>query len=105
MTTAPDIEIFYAEICGLCHKAKDYFHSRGLPFRAREVFWNEAAQEFVDSENTREMYRRCGAKVDFVPQMFINGRHIPGWRTLEPMIKSGEIERILYPPAGGASAA
>ncbi|MDA0577789.1 MAG: glutaredoxin domain-containing protein [Verrucomicrobia bacterium] len=95
MRQAPDIEIYYAEVCGLCHRAMDYFRTRDLPFQAHEVHWQEP--EFVDSENTRAMYRRCGAKVDFVPQIFINGRHIPGWRKLEPMIQSGEIERVLWP--------
>jgi len=73
----------------------NYFRSRGLPFNAYEVFWNEQAQEFVDSDNTREMYRRCGGKVDIVPQIFIEGRPIRGWRTLEPLIRSGQIEDFL----------
>lgn len=94
MKAQPHIEIFYADICGLCHQAMNYFRSRDLAFTPREVFWEGEA--FIDSPNTREMYRRCGV-VDFVPQIFINGRHISGWRTLEPLIESGEIERILYP--------
>ena len=95
MSKTPDIEIFYADICGLCHKAMNYFLKRGLPFRTYEVTWD--GQAFVDSEHTRAMYARCGGTVDFVPQMFINGHHIPGWRKLEPMIHSGELEKILYP--------
>jgi glutaredoxin len=92
----PKIEIFTADICGLCHKAKDFFRSRNLPFTAYDVEWDKAADAFVDSENTREMYRRCGKTVDFVPQIFINGRHhIAGWRKLEPMIASGEFEKLL----------
>ncbi len=94
MKAQPHIEIFHAEICGLCHQAMNYFRSRGLSFDAREVHWDGEA--FMDSPHTREMYRRCGY-VDYVPQIFINGRHIAGWRTLEPLIQSGEIERILYP--------
>jgi len=43
------------------------------------------------------MKKRCG-NVDFVPQMFINGTHVPGWKTLEPMITSGEIETLLSTP-------
>lgn len=86
------IEIFYAEICGLCHKAMDYFRSRQLPFTAHEVHWDGA--RFVDSPASQEMHRRCGP-VDFVPQIFINGHHVAGWRKLEPMIKSGEFDRLL----------
>ena len=88
----PHIEIFYADICGLCHKAMDYFRSRNLPFEAREVEWD--GEQFVPGEHRDEMFARCG-DVDFVPQIFINGRHIPGWRKLEPMIESGEIETWL----------
>lgn len=97
MSDTPEIEIYYAEICGLCQQALAYFRCRNLPVTAHEVEWDDAAGAFVDSENTREMYRRCGRELDFVPQIFINGRHICGWRELEPMITSGEIEQILYP--------
>ncbi len=89
----PEIEVFYAEICGLCHKTMDYLRSRNLPFRAREVKWGGEA--FVDSENARDMFKKCGGAVDFVPQIFVNGHHIAGWRKLEPMIKSGEFDRLL----------
>lgn len=95
MNNTPDIEIFYSEVCGLCHKAMDYFRSRNLPFTAREVVWDEEADAFVDSGNAREMYERCGDAVDFVPQIFVNGHHIPGWRTLEPMIENGAFDRLL----------
>jgi glutaredoxin len=88
------IEIFYADICGLCHKAMDYFRSREIPFIPREVHWDGEADDFVTSDNSREMKDRCG-DVDFVPQIFINGQHIPGWKKLEPMIESGEIETLL----------
>jgi len=91
--TKPTIEIFYADICGLCHKAMDFFRSRNLLFTAREVFW--VGEKFVDSESTREMYQRCGQTVDFVPQIFVNGKHISGWRKLEPMIESGEFDQLL----------
>lgn len=96
MSTPPHIEIFYADICGLCHKAIDYFRNRELTFTAREVHWDSEANDFVDSDNIREMKERCG-DVDFVPQIFINGQHVPGWKNLEPMIESGEIETLLNP--------
>lgn len=95
MSATPDIEVFFADICPLCHKAMDYLKSRNLPFRAREVFWSEKDDAFVDSENSRDMYKRCGGKVDFVPQIFVNGHHISGWKKMEPMIQSGEFDRLL----------
>lgn len=93
MSASPEIDVYYAEICGLCHKTMDYLRARHLPFNAHEVVWGGDA--FVDSENTRAMFKRCGGPVDFVPQIFINNRHIAGWRKLEPMIQSGELDRLL----------
>jgi len=91
----PKIEIYYADVCGLCHKAMDFFRSRGLPFTAHEVCWDPAKDDWVSSPVVDEMKSRAG-DVDFVPQIFINGtRHIPGWRKLEPMIDSGEFDRLL----------
>lgn len=100
MNKKPEIEVFFADICGLCHKTMDYLNSRGLEFSAREVFWDKEAGAFADSETVREMYGKCGEVVDFVPQIFVNGTHIRGWKRLEPMIKSGAFDRLL---AGGGS--
>ena len=91
----PQVEIYYASICGLCTKAIDFFRDRGVTFTAYAVEWDEQAGRFQDSPNTREMYRRCAQEVDFVPQIFIGDVHIRGWRELKPMIASGEIDRIL----------
>lgn len=92
------IEIYYARVCGLCTNAIEFFRSRGVTFTAYAVEWDAERKEFVDSANTREMYRRCGEKIDFVPQMFIGDEHIKGWRKLEPMINSGYIDRLIPPP-------
>lgn len=92
------VAIYYARICGLCTEALNFFRSRGVTFTAYAVEWDEANQAFVDSDNTRQMYERCGEIVDFVPQMFVGDRHIKGWRQLEPMIQSGEIDRLIPKP-------
>ncbi|NQT93497.1 MAG: hypothetical protein HQ559_12115 [Lentisphaerae bacterium] len=92
------VEVYYARVCGLCTNALDFFRERGVTFTAYGVEWDAANDEFVDSENTRTMYEKCGEKVDFVPQMFIGDRHIKGWKTLEPMIQSGEIDSLVPKP-------
>ena len=92
------VEIYYARVCGLCAKALDFFRGRGVTFTAYAVEWDGEKEEFVDSDDTRQMYNRCGEKVDFVPQMFIGDIHIKGWRQLEPMIQSGEINRLIPKP-------
>ncbi len=90
-----NIEIYYSRVCGLCTKALEFLRSRGGTFTAYAVEWDPERDAFVDSENTRKMYERCGETVDFVPQIFIGHRHIKGWRKLEPMIESGEIDALI----------
>jgi glutaredoxin len=90
-----EITVYYTNICGLCTKALDFLRSRNLAFRALPVKWNEQTDAFEDTPNAREMMQRCGKTVDFVPQIFIGKTHIAGWRKLEPMIVSGEFDRLL----------
>jgi glutaredoxin len=91
----PHIEIFYSATCPLCHKAMAYFDSQDLAYVKHEVVWDAAADAFEDSEASRNLYERAGYKPDFVPQIFVGETHIPGWRTLEPMIESGEFAELL----------
>ncbi len=92
------IDVYYARICGLCTKAIEFLRDRGTTFTAFAVEWDGETESFVGSDNTRRMYERCGETVDFVPQIFIGDTHIKGWRTLEPMIASGEIDRLIPKP-------
>ena len=95
VTSIPKIDIYYSKVCGLCTEAINYFHKRGVTFTAIAIEYDRAADEFVDSPPTREMYERCGERVEFVPQIFIGNRHIGGWRKMEPLIASGEIDQLL----------
>ena len=90
-----DIEVFYAQMCDLCHKAMDYFDEQGLPYKKYEVQWDSANNSWKDSENARLMYERCGEEVDFVPQIFVNGKHIKGWTSLGQMIASGAFDELI----------
>lgn len=89
------IDVYYSRVCGLCTKAIDFLYNRGVTFTALAIEYDETADEFVDSETTREMYKRCGGQVEFVPQIFIGDRYVGGWRKLEALIESGEIDKIL----------
>lgn len=88
----PKVEIYYAQMCSLCHKAMDYFKDKGIEYTAYEVFWRNDA--WLDDDNSRAMIRRCG-NIDFVPQLFINDQHIKGWKTLSHLIETGEIDKLL----------
>lgn len=73
----------------------DWMRSEEIPFTAKEIIYDSAADAFVDSENTREMYERCGGPVEFVPQIFFGDDYIGGWKKLEPLIASGEVKNRL----------
>ena len=94
----PNIEIYYAHVCGLCTKALSFLRERNASFTAFAVEWDAERDAFVDSEHTRRLYGRCGETVDFVPHIFVGDHHIPGWRALEPMIESGEIDELIPMP-------
>ena len=87
-----EVEIFYGQMCDLCHKAMDFFREKGVPFTAHEVVWSGGGWQ--DTPASRRMKDLCG-DVDFVPQIVIRGRHIKGWRALEAMIESGKILELL----------
>jgi glutaredoxin len=93
-----EIVVFYCSVCGLCTKAIEFLRSRNLDFTAYAVEWDSEKNAFRDSKNTREMFCRCGGTVDFVPQFFIHGIHVAGWRKLEPLIENGEFDRLLQNP-------
>ncbi|MDF7825893.1 glutaredoxin domain-containing protein [Pontiellaceae bacterium B12227] len=99
MVAQAEVHIYYSKVCGLCTEAIDFLHKRGITFTAYAIEYDAAKDEFVDSDYTQEMYRRCGGPVEFVPQIFIGGHHIGGWRKMEPLIQSGEIDTLL--PEGG----
>lgn len=88
------ITIYYASICGLCHKAIEFFISRGLDFDARCIGYDKETDAWLPSANLDELEQRIGS-FDFVPQIFINGTHIAGWKKLEPMIESGDFDQLL----------
>lgn len=79
-------------MCGLCHEAMDFFRGKEIAFESFEVFWKDG--ELVDDDNGRELKRRIG-DVEFVPQVFIDGKSIGGWKNISKLIETGEIEEIL----------
>ena len=88
----PQVEIFYSQMCSLCHEAMDYFRAQGIPFEAYEIHWGKAG--VVPDDNGQEFIRRCG-DLDFVPQIFIDGSHIKGWHEMSQLIETGEIQKLL----------
>jgi glutaredoxin len=91
----PEVIVFYAAMCDACHKVMDVLDGQGVAYAAHRVQWNADAGCWVDDEAGRLMVAMCGSPPDFVPQTFINGRRIKGWREFEPLVASGELARLL----------
>ena len=91
----PRIDIYYNKNCGACTKAIEFLHKRGVDFHAYAVEYDHVADRFIDSDNTREMYRRCREEIDFVPQVFVGATHIAGWMKLGPMTTNGEFDKLI----------
>ncbi len=89
------VEVYYSDMCGLCHVAMDYLTENNIPFDKYKLKWDATTGNWEDSAESRRLFNRCGEKVEFVPQFFIGDRWVSGWRELEPMIKSGELDRLL----------
>jgi len=90
-----EIKIYYASVCSLCHKAMDYFDSENIPYTKYELVYNKELDIFEDNQNYKDLKETLQKDVNVVPQFFIGKTHIQGWKTLEPMIKSGEFNKLL----------
>ncbi len=90
-----EVEVYYSDMCDLCHKAMDYLTKKNIPFTKYKLTWDSATGDWQENDASKRLFQRCGQKVDFVPQFFINDRWISGWRELEPMIESGKLDEIL----------
>lgn len=89
------VEVYYSDMCGLCHVAMDYLTENNIPFDKYKLEWDAESDDWLDTDASRRLFKRTGKKVEFVPQFFINDCWVSGWRELEPMINSGELDRML----------
>lgn len=71
------IEIYTSQHCGYCHAAKAQLESRGLAYVEIDVTF--------DDEKKQEMMVR--SKQRTVPQIFIDGKSIGGYRELVQLLR------------------
>ena len=90
-----NVEVYYSDMCGLCHVAMDYLTENNILFDKYKLKWDAKADDWEDTDASRRLFERCGEKVGFVPQFFINDHWVSGWRELEPLINSGELHTML----------
>lgn len=71
------IEIYTSRTCGYCYAAKSLLNEHGLAYTEIDVtFDNEKRQEMMERSKQRT-----------VPQIFINGKSIGGYRDLAKLLK------------------
>lgn len=63
------IEIYGAEWCSFCKQAKTLCETKSVDFDYIDI---------DDSANMRSLEERVGSKVRSVPQIFMNGKLVPG---------------------------
>jgi GrxC family glutaredoxin len=82
--------IMYSQpFCGYCSAAKRLLKEKGAPFTEIDVMFEAGRRE--------EMMQKSGRRT--VPQIFIDGRHVGGYDDLRALDESGELDRLLGPPA------
>jgi glutaredoxin 3 len=96
MVDLPDpagVTVYTTRLCGYCIMAKRLLTSRGIPFAEVDVSGNSAARAWLLSK-TRQFT---------VPQIFIRGAPIGGYRELVVLDRGGSLARMVGTP--GASEA
>jgi glutaredoxin 3 len=63
------IEIYGAEWCGFCKQAVALCESKSLQYSYIDI---------DDTANMRSLEQRVGGQIRTVPQIFMNGQHLPG---------------------------
>lgn len=71
------IEIYTSLTCGYCYAAKSLLSERGLAYTEIDVTF--------DDEKRREMMER--SKQRTVPQIFVDGKSIGGYRDLARLLR------------------
>lgn len=90
---SPQIEMYTAEYCGFCLRARALLRNKGAN-------WQEIHVDH-DAALRMAMVERSGRRT--VPQIFIDGRHIGGYDELFALERSGELDKLL--DKGDASSA
>ena len=79
------IVMYVTRLCAYCHLAAALLSRRGLVFRVIDVTGDPAARRWLIETTGRRT----------VPQVFIRGRSIGGYRELSALARSGGLEALL----------
>lgn len=80
------VEIYTADYCPYCHRAKQLLRAKNVAFEEIDVT--------VDPEGRAVMRERAGGRTT-VPQIFINGQHVGGCDDLHELEDAGKLDALL----------
>jgi glutaredoxin 3 len=80
-----DVRIYTTSYCGFCQAAKALLQSRAIAFEERDVT--------SEADERQWLVERTGQRT--VPQIFLGGVPIGGFRELSQLDRSGDLERIV----------
>lgn len=69
-----EVKVYSKDNCTFCVQAKALLRSKGVPFE--EILLN-------DDEKRAQFYKECGPGVRSMPQIFVDGVRIGGFRELQ----------------------
>ena len=82
----PQIDVYTANYCPYCTRAKDLLKQKGAEFTEHDITTDDAGREaLIEKANGRRT----------VPQIFINDKHIGGFDDLAALDKKGELDSLL----------
>ena len=85
MSSTPQVEMYAADWCPYCARARSLLDSKGVAFEEIDVDAVAGARD--------EMMARSGR--DTVPQIFIGGQHVGGSDELHELDAAGRLDPLL----------
>jgi len=87
-----EIEMYYSEWCGFCHRARSLLEMKGVQWTGHDVD--------MEAGKRQEMMDRGGGRT--VPQIFLDGAPIGGCAELFALEAEGRLDAMLgEAPANG----
>ena len=80
------VEIYTADYCPYCHRAKALLRQKNVAFTEFDVT--------ADQDGRAAMTQRAGGRTT-VPQIFINGQHVGGCDDLHLLDDEGKLDALL----------
>ncbi len=81
----PNVVVYTTAFCPYCTRAKDLLRHKGIPFEEIDL---------TDADPARTaLVERTGMRT--LPQIFVDGKLVGGWRELQALDREGKLELVL----------